>query len=251
MGLTDCAIFILNIFLVIRGSSRGFMRSLLGPFSIIVATIISIIYYQITKDIILSLVIGLIGPIFLHLFLKNLLKAYAKATNTEIRPDFLSSLGGVILTLIWGWVFIIFTLLLLALLPPWGKTLSAIHNEVIDSGSYHLIKPLGDSFFAPSKQDVSAAASSSAANDAKSLADDPRFKKVLQDPEIQKEINNHDMVHLMGNPKMIALTQQILSDPATFKKIMAIYNSQTQSQANSKPSAFSELQKDFETPPIR
>jgi len=248
MGLTDCIIFILNIFLVTRGASRGFMRSLLGPFSIIVATIISIIYYQITKDIILSLVIGLLGPIFLHFFLKGLLKAYAKATNTEIRPDFLSSLGGVILTLIWGWVFIIFTLLLLALLPPWNKPLAAIHNDVLDSGSYHLIKPLGDSFFAPSKQNVTAVTSPSAVNDAKSLADDPRFKKVLQDPEIQKEINDHDMIHLMSNPKMIALTQQIMSDPATFKKIMAIYNSQTQSQAPSKPSAFSELQKDFDAP---
>ena len=248
MGLTDCAIFILSIFLVTRGASRGFMRSLLGPFSIIVATILSIIYYQITKDIILSLVIGLIGPIFLHFFLKNLLKAYAKATNTEIRPDFLSSLGGVILTLIWGWVFIILTLLLLALLPPWGKTLCAIHNDVVDSGSYHLIKPLGDSFFAPTKQNVAPVASSSAADDAKSLANDPRFKKVLQDPDIQKEITDHDMIHLMSNPKMIALTQQIMSDPTTFKKIMAIYNSQIQSQVNSKPSALSELQKDFDAP---
>jgi len=53
---------------------------------------------------------------------------------------------------------------------------------------------------------------------------------------------------LMGNPKMIALTQQIMSDPATFKKIIAIYNNQTQSQTNSKPSAFSELQKDFDAP---
>ena len=71
-------------------------------------------------------------------------------------------------------------------------------------------------------------------NDAKSLAEDPRFQKVLQDPDIQKEIDAHDIVKLMSNPKMMDLIQQIMSDPATMKKIMALYSSQAQPQATSK-----------------
>ena len=134
--MTDTAVLILSIFFLIRGASRGFINSLLIPFSIIVATIISIIYYQITKEMIVSLLIGLIGPLLLNLGIRVLLKKLAKATNSEIKPNFWSRLGGACLTLAWGWVFIIFALILLVSLPTWGNTLTAIHNDVIKSASY-------------------------------------------------------------------------------------------------------------------
>ena len=122
------------------------MHSLLGPFSIIAATIISIIYYQITKDTIISLIIGLAGPLLLHLLLKFLLKTWATATNNDIKPDFLSRLGGAILTLTWGWVFIIFTLILLAVLPPLGKNINSIHDDVTKSASYCYRQTFGEIF---------------------------------------------------------------------------------------------------------
>ena len=159
MAVTDIATLILSIFFLIRGASRGFMRSLTGPFSIIVTTILSIIYYQTTGDLITSLLIGLIGPLFLNHLLKFLLKTWAKATNTEIKPSFFSRLGGSILTLIWGWVFIIFTLILLTVLPPWGETLTAVHNDVMQSASYLIAKPLGELLFAASKQNAAAVTS--------------------------------------------------------------------------------------------
>ena len=194
------------------------MRSLTGPFSIIVTTIISIIYYQTTGDLIASLVLGLIGPLLLNYLLKFLLKTWAKATNTEIKPNFFSCLGGSILTLLWGWVFIIFALILFAVLPLWGETLTAVHNDVVQSASYLIAKPLEKIFFTAQKQN----------NDAKSLAEDPRFQKILQDPDIQKEIDAHDIVKLMRNPKMMTLVQQIMNDPATMKKVFALYGSQAQ-----------------------
>jgi len=217
MAVTDIIISFISIFLLSLGTSRGFMRSLLGPFSIIVTTIISIIYYQITQNIMISLGIGLIGPMLLTFLLKFLLKTWAKATNNDIKLSSLSRLGGSILTLLWGWVFIVLTLILLAVLPPWTEALTAIHNDVIKSMSYSIAKPWKENFYGASP------------SDAKSLAQDPRFQKVLQDPEIQEEINAHDIVKLMSNPKMINLTKQIMSDPATMKKVMAVYSSQTQS----------------------
>ena len=230
MGVTDFITFFLSLLFLARGALRGFMQSLTVPFSIIVATIISVIYYQITKDIILSLIIGLIGPFLLHLLLRILLKSFAKATNTEIKPNSISRLGGALLTLAWGWVFIAFTLILLAVMPPWGKTLLDIHNDVLKSASYGMIKPWGESLWGGSKQDVPPVASAPLNDNAKSLAEDPRFQEVLQDPEIQKEIDAHDMVKLMSNPKMLDLTRQIMSDPTTLKKVMALYSSQTHPQ---------------------
>lgn len=226
MTVTDMAALILSIGFLVRGVSRGFMHSLTGPFSIIVTTTLSVIYYQNTKDIIVSLGLGLIGPLLLNSFLKFLLKKWARATNTEIRPNFLSRLGGAFLTLIWGWVFIIFTLILLTVLPPWSETLTAIHNDVVKSNSYLMAEPWEKILFAASKHPVPTAAVDASSNDAKSLAQDPRFQKILQDPEIQKDIDAHDIVKLMSNPKMRDLVQQLMNDPATMKKVLAVYQSQ-------------------------
>ncbi len=219
--MTDIVTFLLSFYFLIRGASRGLMNSLMGPFSIIVTTVLSIIYYQSTKDIIATLLIGLIGPLILNLFLKFLLKTWIKSTNRDIRPGFLSRLSGSFLTLIWGWVFIVFTLILLAVLPPWGKTLTAIHDDVSTSGSYiNIARPLGKALFAASKQNAPAATREASSRDVKLLAQDPRFQKILQDPDIQKEIDAHDIGKLMRDPKMLDFVQQIMNDPATMKRLL-------------------------------
>lgn len=228
MTVTDSAVLILSIFFLLRGASRGFMNSLIGPFSIIAATIISIIYYQATKNIIISLLIGLAGPLLLNLLFKFLLKSWAKVTS----PSFLSRIGGAILNLIWGWVFIFLTLILLTVLPPWGETLKAIQHDVTKSRSYLIAKPFENTFFAAPQQNATPVTRRSLRNDAKSLAQDPHFQKILRDPEIQKDIDTHDFAKLMSNPKMMGLVQEIMNDPATMNKVLAIYRSQVQPAKN-------------------
>ena len=86
MTLTDFTILILSLFLLSRGSERGFMRSLMDPVSLIIATIVCILYYQATRDLIVTLLIGLLGPILLNYIFKAILQTYATATNTNIAP---------------------------------------------------------------------------------------------------------------------------------------------------------------------
>jgi len=253
MSVTDFITLILSFYFMVRGSLCGFVNSLINPFSIIVCTIISIIYYQNTKNIIISLVIGVLGPLLLNYLLRTSLRAWSRATNTDVKPNLISRLAGAFVSLTWGWIFIIFILILLTSLPAsFGKKWTDLHNDVINSASYVCIaKPLEKNFFAlfnispPDQsnkttadipaapiQNNAAASNISSSPDARSLALDPRFQKTLQDPEVQSEINSHDIVKLMSNPKMMALTQQIMSDPATMKKVFALYNAQAQSQAS-------------------
>jgi uncharacterized membrane protein required for colicin V production len=236
MTLTDLITSLLSIYLIALGASRGFLRSLLGPVSLVVGTVVSIVYYNCTKQLIVSLIIGLAGPFILLLILKFLLRTWVSVTKSTDKPDFLSRTGGLVLTLFWGWVFVVFTLILLAAFPPLNEPLKFIHHDVTSSVSYSVAKPLEDIFFQspqkiPAAGPVRAHAAGSAANpsgEAKSLADDPRFQKVLQDPEVQKEIREHDYVKLMQNPKMLALTQQIMNDPAAMKKVLSVYKTQRQ-----------------------
>ncbi len=229
MTFTDYITLIISLLCLARGAARGFIRSLLAPVSLIIATIIGIFYYQATQDLVVSLLIGLFGPFILQFLLRFLLKSFAQATNTDVGPGFLSSLAGAVLTLAWGWVFIVLTLILLALLPARGGVWTTVHNDVISSISYKTTAPWVKNFLPPLKaaaQDTNAASQS----DAQSLSQDPRFQKVLQDPEVQKEINDHDIAKLMSNPKIMALTQQIMNDPAMIKKLMSVYRSQAEGQ---------------------
>ncbi|MDE2009491.1 MAG: CvpA family protein [Candidatus Omnitrophica bacterium] len=224
MAFTDVAVFIFSTFFLIRGYSAGFVNSLLGPFSIIIGTLISVIYYETTSHLLTSLALGLLAPVFLYGVLKAVVKMWSKATDTDVKPNFISSVAGAVLNLVWGWVFIVLFLLLMAFLPPMGRISTAVHDDVLRSASYAAAKPWQEVFF-PFANKNAAGASGNTDDDVQSLSQDPRFRGVLHDPQIQHDIDTHNIVKLMNNPKIMELTKQILSDPATFKKVLAIYQS--------------------------
>lgn len=215
-----------------RGYSRGFMKSLMNPIAIIVTSIISIAYYQSTNDIVTSLAIGLIGPLALGIVLKFILNLWPKTFYSDVRTNLYSSLAGSVLTFAWGWIFIIFTLILLTVLPPLEDALINIHNDVVKSMSYNLVaKPLGTNIFGILKEGTTAP--DNAGNGEKSFFNDPRFQKIAQDPDVQQAVQAHDYVRLLSNPKVIALTNQVMSDPTALKEFMALYNNQKADQDQS------------------
>lgn len=235
MTVTDYVTFLLSVYLLYRGSALGFLNSLIGPFSIIVATFVSLIYYKNTGNIFICLFIGLIIPLLLVVSIKFLIKLWAKASNTEVKPNLPSRIAGAFVSLAWGWIFIIITLLMVPLLPPWGNALEIARDDVAGSAFYsYIAKPLEEKYFIPAKTTVDSPPKSSASDDARSLSQDPRFQKVIQDPDIQSEIKAHDFGKLISNPKIMALTQQIMNDPQALKKIFALYKAQTQQTLSKK-----------------
>jgi uncharacterized membrane protein required for colicin V production len=228
MAITDIVTLLLSIYLVIRGSLRGFLNSFLIPLCLIAGTFLSVFYYQATENLLQSLIIALVGPIILSFLLDALIKKWVEATNRNVvKPDLISRLGGALLTLAWGWLFIIFTLILIEVLPPWGTTMAFVHNDVKRSYSYTLAQPVEQMLFGASSLNTPNATDTAASQeDAKTLAQDPRFQKILQDPDIQKDIEARDLGKLIGNPKMVDLVQEIMKDPVTMKKVMALYKAQ-------------------------
>ncbi len=235
MAITDLITLLLSVFLLMRGSSRGFLNSLLGPLCLILASVISILYYQATKDIVISLIIGLIGPLLLVFILKFFIRTLSG--DIETSSTLLSRLGGALLTLIWGWVFIVLTLFVLTLLPPLGKVTIAMHDDIVRSKSYLLVKPVEKLIFAAQPSNTTANKKASVTADAQSLAHDQRFQKVMQDPEIQKAVEERNFAKLMSHPKIMELTQQIMNDPEALKKVLAVYKNQSQLLDDNQPSS--------------
>ncbi|MDE2027702.1 MAG: CvpA family protein [Candidatus Omnitrophica bacterium] len=240
MTITDIITLLFSAFFLARGFIAGFVNSLIPPFSIIIGTLISYFYYLSTKHMLTSLALGVLAPLFIYAVCRTILGIWSKATNTDMKPGFVSSMTGAVLNLLWGWVFIIATLILLALLPPMGKALTIVHNDITKSASYALAKPWQDAFLAsqpkaavPDNKTADGTSGAANAPAVQTLAQDARFKKVMNDPEIQHDIDSHNIIALMSNPKMMELTRQIMSDPETLKKVMAVYNSQQKPTASS------------------
>lgn len=230
MQITDLIIIACSIFLLWRGASRGFVRSCLGPICLIIATAVSIFFYNSSKNIVLALLIGLFGPMALHFFISNYLKLWHTMTNPEWKPNPLSCSMGAMLTLIWGWVFIVLTLILLTIIPPLHPSISSMKEDVQASFSYKLVKPLIDSKLAPKSTNNKKSQAPVSENDIAALAKDPRFQAVLKDPDVQKAIADNNIAAMFSNPKIMALTQELMSDPDMLKKLMAFQQSQMQSQ---------------------
>jgi uncharacterized membrane protein required for colicin V production len=231
--MTDLILIIVSVLFLARGALRGFMSSLIGPFSIIAAGIASFLYYKSTQNVTISLSIGLIGPLVLGWCLKVLFKKPPLSILKVQEVSLLSRVGGALLTLMWGWVFIFFTLVLLAVLPDFSPAMTTVRDDVTQSITYTMIVvPLEKSFFGTQMHQphVTVANMGASSNEAQALAQDPRFQQVLQDPQVQQAIQNHDYSKLMSNPKMLALVQQLMSDPANLQKVLGLYKNQSQPQ---------------------
>lgn len=234
--ITDIITLSASALLIWRGFSRGFLRSLLGPLALLIATLMSITYYQVTQNTLVSLLIGLIGPIVLQILFNLSLRSWTAFTNPDAKLTPVSRAIGAVLTFLWGWVFIVMTLLLLDMVPPLVGAIEVMHKDMRRSLSYAVIRPLRHSIIPEAKQHpINATRALPADNaDVQALAQDPRFQNLMNDPEIQKAIEAKDFAKLLSNPKMMELTQQLMSDPEMMKKMLTAYSQMQNQPANSK-----------------
>ncbi len=208
MLITDIITLICAVFLIYRGLTRGFWGSLLGPLALIFASIISFVYYTWTKDMLVSLCIGLFGPFILSWIFRSFLRS----GNPENNLSALSRLSGALLSLSWGMAMLIITIILLTLVPPVNKPLQSMHKDISASRIYHLINP-----FNPFKVNKTTPPVTM-----KELSQDKRIQDIVNDPQIIDAINRKDYAALLSNPKIAAIMQ----DPEMIKKMMSVYRMQ-------------------------
>lgn len=235
MVITDIIVLALSVLYLARGFARGFLRSVLFPLSFIMATIIGVGYFQIFHDFLISLLIALLGPFLLYFFLIFLFNFFRKNAYSMEEPNILSRLAGALISLVWIWAFIVPTIMVLAFMPANNESLIKLHKDLARSVSYKKIAEYSNNMLPsqpaieqPKARDIHQTPPSNL----QSLSTNPRFQKLLQDPEIQQQVESHDIAKLMSNPKIIALSQQILSNPEMAKMFIEIWRNQTRSLQN-------------------
>ncbi len=207
MAVTDIFLLLIEALALLRGASRGFARSVIGPCALIIATGLAFLYYRVTKDIGVSLAIGLLGPIALSLILKMILGSIN--ASGKIDPGFFSRLTGAVITALWLAVLVLPVIFVLTFLPPIHPSITAMRKDIHRSFSYTiLITP----FIPPER-------ATGHADAIKDLREDPRMEALLKDPAIVRAIQRKDYTALISNPKITESVQ----DPQFIQKLLSAY----------------------------
>lgn len=213
----DLILACLIAYFFLLGFMRGFLRSVFGPLALIAGSWIAFVYYQTTQNIFITFIIGIFAPMAISIFLRFILSSWLKSLNPEAVPSAISRMSGALITLLWGWTFVIFTTILLHVIPVPIKQVVAIQTEIHGSIiAQTTILPF-QALFIPSPKNNNSTES------VKEMANDPRLADLMNDPEIKAAAQHRDYAALIKNPKIMKLTQEMMADPALMKRILAMY----------------------------
>ena len=215
--LTDLIFLSLMSFFIWHGATKGFIGSLVGPFSFVAATYAAFCYYNITKNIVISLGIGLLGPFIL----KRLLRFIFQLSGDGQKLSPLSRAAGVCVSVLWGMAIVLPIVFMLTFLPPVFSAWAPIKKDIKTSCTFILIKQMTKLCNLPTAEMElpSSGKSSSPPSSMKTLAQDQRMKNILSDPTIIKAIKDKNYAALFANPKILEAAQ----DPAFVQKLLSSY----------------------------
>ncbi len=252
MTNTDKIIFFFAIYLFWRGWSKGFLQTVIGPIALIIATVLSYIYYIITHNMIIAVAIGTVGPIILSIALSmtiGTLLLGADKKNISILSRFL----GAVINTVWGEFLLITGIFLIMFIPLKIPVVQGIQSDIQQSWGYLQVKTKIDELL---DKDVASALDPSklaVLTDPKGLEhlgktkefqdvmNDPLVQDLLNDPKTTQAIEQKDIGKLMQSPKFIAITK----DPDLLKKFLALYGTilqpdQSKTEANTANSKHSQ-----------
>ncbi len=230
MTITDVIFAFSCLIFLCTGWQKGFLRTILGPVSLILGAIISYIYYLYTKNLIVSLVIGILGPFFLKMALSLGLNVWNKTVSNRMPAPLLSRLSGSLFNLLWSGGLLLLCLLLVVMIPAnlFNFNIEKIQSDIRKSLSFSFIgkgvlnKVLGIEDVHETLTIFNNEGQMEKLKNSKefhALAEDQRVQDVLHDETTLKQIQDKDFVHLVTNPKMLSL----LNDPSLMKKLMAVH----------------------------
>jgi hypothetical protein len=229
--VTDIAVIIFLLLLAANGAYQGFLRSLVGPASLIISLIAGALVYFNTRNFSASFLIAVLGPFFFAWIIVSALKSWLNPYD-EPKLSLVSRILGQLVNLAWGIGVVIFLVAFLAFFPFNQFDLGGVTKDVRKSLSYSLITPIfANSPFdttprkstgclldtcSAKEEDVQALASD---KEIQAIANDPRIQKMMADPDIRTAAQKQDIKTLLTNPAM----RELMNDPAFLIKALKAY----------------------------
>ena len=138
--ITDYITAAILLYLFYKGWRKGFLKTLLGPISLVIGCIMAFVYYQRTHNITTSLLICFFSPFVLKFLASIFLKLWHKAVNNNDPLSTSSRLMGSGISILWGGSYFVILYIMIAMVPlriPWFEK---IQSDVTSSHSYAFIE---------------------------------------------------------------------------------------------------------------
>lgn len=227
MNETDITLLTVYGIAFLIGYLKGILKTILGPISLFLGTIVSYALYSTNQNIILALVVGLFGPFIIRIVLSLLCKALIKTFQSEekIEISSISRILGGLFSITWsGGLFTIFVLLI-TLIPFKFNAINKIHSniknsqiitflkntiKVNDKGPIQALTNISEILRDPEKIEQAQQTKSY-----KTVLKDPSIKDLLKDEETLKQLEEKDIAGLIKNEKI----QALLKDPDALNKL--------------------------------
>ncbi len=213
----------------ILGCFKGFLKSILGPLSLIGCWIYAMFYYNQTQKFLMAAAIAVLGPIIINFCFSLLIKLFRKIFNKEDELSAISRLLGGLVNVTWSGFYLLLMILLIAMIPLQNPKFVSFKQALKDSYTYRIAKYfIGEriSLFNNLEQ-VSTAVEDP--ETLKEIRESEKFQKLLtnhkvqdlyEDPEIQELIEEKNYTALVTNPKI----QELMKDKDLMMQFSRIVN---------------------------
>lgn len=227
MNETDVLLLTVFTLAFLIGYIKGILKTILGPISLFLGTILAWVIYVKYNNMALSLVAGLFGPCVVRIFLSLLCKAFISTFTADEGKEMssLSRMFGGVFSVIWsGSLFTIFILLITAI-PLKVQKLETVQTNIRDSkiittlsGFLHIqdknpVEALTN--IAEILKDPEKAEMARETPGYKNLVSTPTIKDLLRDKETLRQIEEKDFAALLKNEKI----KNLINDPDAMDKI--------------------------------
>ena len=226
--LTDLLVLGCSLCFFYSGWQKGLFRTLLNPISLVLGSIIALIYYNNTHDFLISLLIGIISPLLIHIIFLYLLKLVAKPWDKN-QPGFsITRLWAGLISMLWSDSLLFLTLLFIALVPVKSTPFNRIQDNVTSSLTYKLVNQLtGDRLPTKSRNLEKMTQMLDDPDKVEAIRANPKFQEVLSDQRMAdlfsdettiQQIQNKNIMQLMSKPKI----QAVMQDEELIKKLIEL-----------------------------
>ena len=214
MAITDITVLIILVLLAVRGACKGFLPTLIGPASFVIATTAAILWFNVMPNMIVALLIALIGPILLAWIIRQIL---IRTTWKDGLPPAtpVSRISGAILQALWGGSMLLVVVIIAIIVPLKDLGFANIANDLETSTTYRIFqRPLESFNLIPHREKIV-----SPDQDIQDILADPKIQKLLSDPQALAAIEKKDIATLFSNPLILDLTR----DPVLISKMLRVY----------------------------
>jgi len=229
LGITDHIVVIIAILFFWRGWHTGLLQTLFFPLCLIACGMVAILFFDLTKNVILAITIWILGAITLALIISTMFSIWRTSIDKKYRNYIFwtSRLAGGAFSVFWLGTLSFAAVLLFTLIPFSSPRITSIQKDIMASGSYNwtfvnVLKrhPMGTNIYMTLLvlKDTEAIDKLSQTQEFKDFFSHPKIQDLLSDKNFSRAVTEKNIPALLSNPQL----GSILIDRPLMKKLVLL-----------------------------